>query len=206
MWLVLLLCLAIQCNFVCAVFDLCDITWLNKGYITFIGYISARHIQTDKYVYSSPQEVFQEIHSTPRSSRVPVMTLMILPLGKNQWWWGHFSTSIMRSVCWGNVLHARQWAGVDETCCTIHVTICSLSESLAPQACGLWNQAVGWSNSSSSSWSHWANMWFRPASNAALTVLVSVIVPCAIQISSRAPGQMESTEIERAIASSREVT
>ena len=41
------------------------------------------------------------------------------------------------------MLHARQWAGVDGTCCTIHVTICSLSESLTPQACGLWNQAVG---------------------------------------------------------------
>lgn len=71
------------------------------------------------------------------------MTLMILPLCKIQWWWAHSSTSIMRGVCWGNVLHARQWAGVDGTCCTIHVTICSLSESLAPQACGLWNQAVG---------------------------------------------------------------
>lgn len=59
---------------------------------------------------------------------------------------------------------------VEGTCCTIHVTICFLSKSLAPQACGFWKQTAGlrrWSYSSSSAWSRCTNIQYRPASTTA---------------------------------------
>lgn len=88
---------------------------------------------------------------------------MILPLGKIQWWWDHSSPSIMRSVCRGNVLHAKAMGrgGRD----LLHYSCYHLLPFRKSCSTGPWALEPGrrlhpWFNCSSRAWSHCTNMWF----------------------------------------------